>query len=549
MRFEIRLPPNLVPTGPLRVSPDGSAVAFAASDSGGTAQLWLRTFDNPDVHPLPGTEGAGRPCWSPDSRYLAFFSDTKLKKILVSGGRPETVCEAADGSDCTWGNGGLIAFDGGTAQPTVRVVAASGGVPRVVAAPDTSKHRVSANWPEFLPDGKRFLFISQAIQSEQSELRIGEVGSKRTVPVLHGESRVEFVPPDYLLFEREGALMAQRLDVSSGKLLGEPHTLSDRIGVNRGNGMPYFSASRNGVLVFSQAGSALRRVVWLDRSGKTLEEVGTPASNTNIALSPDGRLLATELADASGQSVDLWIRDLTRGIASRFTIDPGSDVWPLWSPDSKRLYWTSNRTGTYCVYSRDLEGVGSDSLFYKTSNNVGPVDVSRDGRFLSCMLSDGSGGWDLIAIPTHGDARPVPIAVSRFYEAHPRFSPDGRWVSYDSDQSGRFEVYVQAFPGRGAPVQISNQGGVDARWSADGRELFYRTTQQVLMVVDVKLGDRFEASMPRPLFPSPLQPQGLQVSRYMPSADGKKFLFSIPMRAELSSPAVVFNWTTELSRK
>jgi eukaryotic-like serine/threonine-protein kinase len=548
LRFDVGLPPSLTTLGPLTVSPDGLAAAFAAADTAGTAQLWLRTFDNPECRPLPGTQGATRPCWSPDSRTLAFFADNKLKKILISGGRPETVCEAPGGSDCSWGSGDVILFDGDGAHPMLRMVSATGGVPRVAVAPDSSRHELAIDWPAFLPDGKHYLFIAQCSQSDQSEVRLGMIGSNQALPVLHGESRVEFAPPDYLLFEREGALMAQRLDIGTGKLKGEPHTLVDRIGVNRGNGMPYFSSSKNGVLIFSQASNSLRHVVWLDRSGKTLEEVGSPGSHTNIALSPDGRLLATELNDASGQAVDLWVRDLTRGIASRFTTDPANDIWPTWSADSKRLYWTSNRRGKYSIFERDVEGVMSDSLFYTGVNNIGPVDASRDGNWIACMQSDGSGNWDALALPTHGETKPIVIANSHFSEQRVRFSPDSKWVAYDSDQSGRNEVYVQAFPSPSAPIQISNQGGGDARWSADGRELYYRTPQQVIMAVDVKIGERFEAGAPRQLFASPLIAQGLQVSRYIPSADGQKFLFSAPMHAELASPTIVFNWTTELKK-
>jgi Tol biopolymer transport system component len=548
MRFELKLPESLSPGGPLRISPDGQAVAFEANDSSGVAQLWIRTFDNPEIHALPGTQGAGRPCWSPDSRSLAFFADNKLKKILISGGRPETVCEAPGGFDCSWSTSGAILFDGDGGHPMIRMAMASGGEPHVAVAPDTAKHVVACNWPETLPDGRHFLFIAQNSQSDLSEVHLGIIGSTKSVTVMKGESRVEFAPPNLLLFEREGALMAQRFDVGSAKLLGEPRTLADRIGVNRTNGMPYFSASRTGALVYSQASSALRHTVWLDRVGHALSEIGTPAAQSDIALSPDGRQLALVMTDASGSSSDLWVRDLTRDIASRFTIDPANDIWPVWSPDSKKLYWSSNRTGGYEIYQRDLEAA-ADSLLFKGPNSVGPTDVSRDGRYLAYMQSDGSGGWDCYALPLFGERKPMTIAASHFSEARPRFSPDGKWVAYDSDQSGRSEVYVQSFSGPGAPVQISNQGGVDARWRADGKELYYRTQALVLFAADVSIGERFQAGMPKQLFPTPLLPQGLQISRWAPAADGQKFVFSAPVRAELSQPLVVFNWPTELARK
>jgi len=549
MRFEVRIPDRLNPGGPLRISPDGQAVACNATDSSGVLQLWIRTFDNPEFRPLPGTQGAQRPCWSPDGRYLAFFSENKLKKILVAGGRPETVCESPGGYDLSWGRGNFILFDGDASHPMVRVVSASGGNARAAATPDSTLRQQSCNWPEFLPDGRHFLFIAQQAQADQSELCLGEVGSTKRIHVMTGESRVEFVPPGYLLFEREGALMAQRMDAGSGKLSGEPHTLVDRIGVNRGNGMPFFSASQNGVLTFSQASTSLRRLVWLDRNGRELGELGAPASHTGIALSADGRLIATEITDASGQAQDIWVRDLARGIASRITVDPASDIWPAWSADSKTLYWSSNRSSKYQIFRRELAGVSQDSLFFSGPNSAGPTDVSRDGNYVACMQTDGAGGWDAYAVPTHGERKLIPIAMSKFSELRARFSPDGRWVAFDSDQSGRVEVYVQSFPVAGAPIQISNQGGVDARWRADGKELYYRTPQQEIMAVDVKTGERFEAGAPVRLFGSPLTATGLQVARWIPAADGQRFLFSAPMRAEMSPPLVVFNWNAVLDRK
>ena len=546
VRFDIRVPSTHV-RGPPRISPNGQYLAYTGTDSTGHQSGFAPVGnDGRAAARHRGRESAVLVARQPLPGVLL---EGKLKKIAVSGGRPETICEANGGYDLSWGSGNLIAFDGDASHPNIRVVSATGGDPRVIASRDSASHIESCNWPEFLPDGRHFLFIAQNSQGDQSHVCIGEIGSKKSLVVMLGGSRVEFVKPGYLLFEREGALMAQRMDPASGKLDGEPHTLADRIGVNRGNGMPYFSASQNGVLTMSQASSSLRRVVWLDRAGRAETEIGAPATHNNISLSPDGRFLATEIADASGQSNDIWVRDIARGILSRFTVDPANDIWPTWSADSKSLYWSSNRNSKYQIFRRDLEGVSQDSVFYTGSNDVGPIDASRDGNYLACMLNDGSGGWDVFALPTHGDRKPIPIAQSKFGELRPRFSPDVRWVSYDSDQSGRGEVYVQSFPVAGAPVQISNQGGFDARWSADGRQLFYRNPQYEIMAVDVKTGDRFEATAPVRLFTSPLTAAGIQVSRWMPSADGQKFLFSAPVRAELSAPMVVFNWSAALERK
>jgi Tol biopolymer transport system component len=548
LRFEIRIPASLAPLGPLRLSPDGRMAAFAATDSSGAARLWLRTFDDLECHALPGTEGAGRPFWSPDSRALAFFSGGKLRKILVTGGRPETICDAPGGSDGCWTRKGQILFDGDGAHPMIRMVPATGGEPHAITVLDTLRHEIQHGWPEALPDGRHYLYGVTNSDPDKSETRLGEIGSTHAVRVTSGDSRVEFAPSGHLLFEREGALLAQRLSVGSGKLTGEPRTLVDQVGVNRANAMPFFScASGADVLLYSQARGSARRIVWVDRTGRAGEQIGPNGAYGSLALSPDGKRLAYELADASGQAGDLWVRDLERGISSRFTIDPANDMWPVWGPDSRTLYWTSNRAGAYSVYRRSLDSVGSDSLVYKTTANVGPVDASRDGRYLACMVNT-NGAWDAIAVPLAGGA-PVPIAATKFAETRPHFSPDGRWVAYDSDQSGLAQAYVQAFPGPGAPVQISSQGGGNPYWSADGTQLFYRSLTQDLMVADVKTGERFEAGASHLLFNFPLVLASGNVGRYAPAADGQRFLFCAPLPTESAwMPIAVLGWARALRK-
>ncbi len=546
LRFEIRIPTSLSPLGPLRLSPDGRMAAFAAGDSTGTPRLWLRSLDDLECHPLPGTEGAGRPFWSPDSRSLAFISGGKLRKIQVTGGRPETICEAPGGSDGCWTRRGLILFDGDSGHPTIRMVPASGGEPRSVTTLDTLKHEVAHGWPEAMPDGRHFLYGVTNSDPDKSEIRLAEIGSDRSVRVCAGDGRVEYSPSGHLLFEREGALLAQRFDARSGKLSGEPRTLVDQVGVNRQNAMAFYSsASDADVLVYSQARGGARRIVWVDRTGRVNEQVGPSGSYGGLSLSPDGKRLVYELADASGQASDLWVRDLERGISSRFTIDPGNDIWPVWAPDSRTIYWASNRGGAYAVYARSIDSVAGDSLVYKATTNVGPVDVSRDGRYVACMVTAGS-SFDAVAVPIGGGA-PIAIATTKFSETRPHFSPDGKWVAYDSDQSGQSQAYVQAFPGPGAPVQISSQGGGNPLWSADGKLLYFRSLSQDLMVADVITGDRFEAGPARLLFNFPLVLGSGTVGRYAAAPDGQRFVFCSPMSAESAwMPIAVFGWAREM---
>jgi eukaryotic-like serine/threonine-protein kinase len=550
MRFEIRVSPALSPLGPLRVSPDGRSAAFAATDSSGMSRVWLRSFDDLEARALPGTEGGGRPFWSPDGRFLGFFTGGKLKKVLVAGGRPETVCDAPGAADGSWSTKNLILFDGDRTHLNIRAVSASGGTPREITAINPAKQETEADWPEALPDGNHFLYVAASGGGDGSQLRIGELGSKKWIPVMPYDGRTQFVRPGYLLFERDGALLAQRLDVRTGKLQGEPHTVADQIGVNRSNRMAFFSASQNGVLVYSQANGDQRRLAWVDRAGRDAGEVGGSGAYGSVALSPDGKRLACQMTDASGAAADIWVRDLERNVSSRFTIDPGNDIWPAWGADSRMLYWASNRMGTYAIFRRSVDGVGGDSLVFQDKQNTGPIDASRDGAWIAGMQTAPAGGWDLLAVPAHG-GRPLPIANSKFSETRPHFSPDGRWIAYDSNTSGRSELFVQAFPGPGAPVQISSGGGGNPLWRADGKELFFRSPDQVVYAVDVKTGERFEAATPHALFPMALNAAGMlgNVGLWSVSADGQKFLFNRPLHAESAwLPVGVFNWTEELKK-
>jgi Tol biopolymer transport system component len=314
--------------------------------------------------------------------------------------------------------------------------------------------------------------------------------------------------------------------------------------------MAYFDASQNGILVYSQANTDLRRIGWVDRAGRDIQDLGPTGSYGNMSLSPDGKHLAFTQMDASGSATDIWVRDLERNVSSRFTIDPANDIWPVWGADSRTLYWASNRKSTFAIYKRSLDGVGGDSLVYQPPANVGPTDASRDGKWLACQQQGATGAFDDFALPLQGGP-PVPIVANKFNNSRPHFSPDGRWVAYDSNQSGLIQLYVQAFPGPGAPVQISSQGGGNPIWRADGTELFFRTPDQLAYAVDVKTGDHFEAGSPRMLFSMPLNVTGAlgNVGLWAVAADGQKFLFNRPLHAETAwLPIAVFNWAEELKK-
>ena len=309
-----------------------------------------------------------------------------------------------------------------------------------------------------------------------------------------------YAPPGYLLFARDKTLVAQPFDAKALKTTGEPVPLAEKIGTDN-VGLALFSVSRNGVLAY-RTGEAGGRLLWRDRTGRDLETVGDPGNYGNPALSASGDRLAFNLADARTGKGDIWIRDLTRGVTSRFSLGPGNNIRPLWSPDGGTIVFASDRDGTLDLYEKSTQGQGGEKLLHKSASASYASSWSRDGRYIAYATQDPKSNWDLWALPTFGDRKPVPILVAPFIEIQPAFSPDGRLVAYTSNESGRTEIYVQTFPDGAGRWQVSNSGGTDPSWRGDGKELFYRTPDQKLMAVEIRAaGGDFQAGIPQSLFP------------------------------------------------
>ena len=373
VRFQVVPSTELASVGSPRISPNGRALAFNATDSTGTTQLWIRSLDALDARPLPGTEGAGRPFWSPDSRFLGFFAGGKLRKVDVSGAPPQTICDAPTGADGTWGTRGVILYDGGAPDP-IRSVPASGGIPKPVITADSEQGEAAVGWPEFLPDGRHFLFLS--IRPGDDALHVGstEPGFE-PVEILSSSSRVVFAPPGHLIYVRDETLVAQPFDAGSFKLRGEPVPMAEEIGAS-GVGLAHFSASSNGTLIYRAGESGARRLVWVDRAGRDIEELAEPAEFQTTSLSPSGKRLAVEVSDPQTGNGDIWIRDLERKVSSRFTFDPGDDAAPLFSPDGETIVFISGRDAGAGLYRKAASGVGEAELLYATDFNAGPQSFS-----------------------------------------------------------------------------------------------------------------------------------------------------------------------------
>jgi Tol biopolymer transport system component len=544
VKFLIPTAEGLTAVGSPRISPDGRLVAFDGTDSAGKAQLYLRSLDALEVRALPGTDGASRPFWSPDGRFLGFIAGGKLRKVDVSGGPPQTICDAATGSDGTWSTNGTILFDGRANDPINRVSAA-GGVAKAEVSLDPAKGRAGVGWPEFLPDGRHFLYVGVGQRSEESKLFVGTLDSHEDKAILTTGSRVQYVPPGYLLYVREQSLVAQAFDLKSLEVKGEPIPVAEGLGTNA-VGLAHFSASQNGILTYRAGETRDRLLTWVDRSGKELSSIGDKNAYGDLWPSPDWKRLAMDMPEGRSAKTDIWIRDLARGATSRFTFDPANDDSPVWSPDGRSIVFASDRKGTPDLYQKDASGAGEEQVLLATKEEKFPTDWSRDGKYLIFNSRGDETGWDVWAMLMTGERKPFPVVKTKFVELCPALSPDGRFVAYYSNESGRMEVYVQEFPEPKSKWQVSTGGGNEPQWRADGREMFYIAPDQRLMAVPIEAGASFTTGTPQPLFQARLQLVTAR-SHYRPSSDGQRFLTLAPVGRDAILPTtVILNWPASL---
>ena len=539
VRFEIPPPADVTTLDVPRISPDGKILAFDATDAGGKNRIWVRPLDAVESHPLPGTEGGARPFWSPDSQFVGFVADGVLKKVSISGGPPSKICDAPGGSDGTWSPQGVILFDGTGTDPIHRVLAA-GGTKAVEVGADRGRHETSVGWPEFLPDGRHYLYLVVTEKAEDNAYWVGSVDSKERRKLAPAQTLVTYSPPGFLLFARDRTLVAQPFDAKALETRGEPVPLAEKIGTDN-VGLARFSVSRNGVLVYRTAQSA-GRLLWRDRTGRELDSPGDPGVYNNPAISPTGDRLAYNLGDPRTGKQDIWIRDLARGVVSRFSLGPGDNFRPVWSPDGAAIVFGSDRGRTLDIYEKSTRGQSEEKLIFHSDENKFASSWTRDGRYIGFTAQGPKTNLDIWALPTFGDRKPIAIANGPFSESLPMFSPGGGHVAYVSNESGRDEIYVQTFPETGGRWQVSTAGGGDPSWGADGKELFYRSPDQKLMAVEIRTTGEFQAGIPKPLFAASVV-QGVTRNRYAASPDGQRFVFVAPLgRDALGPTSVVLNW-------
>jgi Tol biopolymer transport system component len=554
MRLSILLPEksNL---RAVALSPDGDRLVLVARDSSGRNLLWIRSLDSMVVQPLPGTENPSFPFWSPDGRFIGFFADGKLKKIDASGGPPQTLCDAPMNRGGTWSREGVILFTPVVNSPLYRVSAA-GGLPTPATKLDPVRAEDDHRWPFFLPDGRHFLYLVSSFgsggQKEKMGIYVGSLDSKEEKFLLRAKSSMAYAPPGYLLFSRERTLFAQPFDAKGLRIMGDPFPVVEDIQFLSQIYSARFSASENGMLLYQTASaSTVSQLVWFDRNGKEMGSLGVPGDQDNPRISPDGKRVALNIMDSQTGNADIWIYESSGGIPTRLTSDPAYDGGPIWSSDGTRIVFGSIRPRQWNLYQKSSSGAGSEEPILQSERTKNPVDWSPDGRFILYRAVDEKTNLELWVMPVGGDRKPIPFIKTTFGVNHGQFSPDGRWVAYSSNESGKWEIFVAAFPGPGGSWKVSSAGGSEPRWRRDGKELFYLAPDGSLMAVEVKEGPTFEAGAAKPLFQTRRREHvsSSDMFSYDVSADGQRFLVNADIGEVTSLPLmVVLNWTAALKR-
>jgi eukaryotic-like serine/threonine-protein kinase len=567
VRFQVPLPEK---TGfkYLALSPDGRYLAFAGASPDGVDHLWVRSLDSIEARMLPGTENGGSPFWSPDSRYIAFTDGQKLKKIDVTGGaRPVTLCETAGIPGLgTWNKDNVIVFGARANGGGLRRVSGAGGTPVDLTIVDPKRQETSHSFPQFLPDGKHLIYTRLSGDSGLAGLYTisldahpADPPSKRLDRSRNGAVYVPSANPasGQLLFVRDSTLMEQPFDAGALELRGEPVPVAEQIGLFGASA--WFSASPSGALAYRTGGSMQRQLTWFDRKGNVLGHVGEPAAHSDVELSPDGKRAA--FYQPSDQ-FDIWLFDLARGAKTRFTFTPNFDRYPIWSPDGSQIaYCNGNNDNTDIgIYRKASNGSGEPELLLKTGQINCPQDWSRDGKYLLYALVNRT-TVDLWVLPMTGkpsEAKPMPYLTSHFNQLQARFSPDGRWVAYESNESGKNEVYVRPFTPGGKSLagdgkwMISNGNGMEPRWRRDGKQILYWNSTGKLMAVDVDTsGSSVKPGVPMPLFDLPIGGPGTGglTNLWDLTPDGSEILASTEVDSAATAPiTVVLNWRSALRK-
>lgn len=551
-KLSVMMPAGARNTGSLALSHDSRKLVYSALSNEGTASLWMRDLDSLESKPMAGTEDGTAPFWSPDDRFLAFFTQSKLKKVQVGGGPAQNLCDASGAKGGSWNKEGtlLIAptFTGGLYR-----ISADGGPLKPVTTPDASLQESSHRWPWFLPDGKHFLYVVLAAQRENCGIFAGSLDDpkfkKRLLPDF---SRVEYASPGTLIFSRGNTLLAQSFDADRLELNGEALSLGEKTGYDGYSAYAAFSTSNVGTLSFGNIDALRTQLAWFDRGGNRQSVLGEPADYREMSFSPDESKVVLERSDPATGNNDLWIVELLRGAFSRFTYDPSNEVAPLWSPDGNRIVYCSNPNGRINIYEKSAAATGNPELVVDSAEPKYPDDWSPDANYITYESVSPQTKYDLWYVPLSGDRKPEIFLQTQFNETHSRFSPDGKWIAYTSDETGRGEIYLRRFPSSGdGKWQVSTGGGDQAQWRSDGKELYYISADKKLTVVPIRLDKEPTLGTPAPLFQTRVIPNTLVDNRnqYLVDSGGTRFLFTERVDPTTSSPIqIILHWQASLEQ-
>ena len=553
-------PDNSSYPGSPSVSPDGRYIVSSAAGPDGRRTLWLRALD--EIHPkiVPGTEGAAAPFWSPDSQMVGFFAQQSLRtwRVHMTEGNPDgairTLCPAEETpGGGAWSTDGVILFSPGLTDG-LYTIPATGGKPQPILKPDSSHQERAYRWPQFLPDGKHFLFFVLNDMTEATGIYAGSLGVGQTERVMASESSAVYAPGSaglgYLLFVQNTDLKAQGFDFGNLKMTGESHLIAAGIGSVQSLALAPLSVSRNGVLAYQSVGSAHRRLLWVDRTGRQLSTIGEPGDWGPPRISPDGKSAMAGKLTEDGKHAHLWLLG-ERGEATQFTSSDTSEGQPIWSPDGSRVAFWQEHDQVYDIYSKALSGGGKEEVLLHNQWAKYPTDWSHNGKFLLFGIMKEGTRSDIWAYDFAG-RKAGPVRETVYQEGYGTLSRDDKWIAYQSDETGHNQVWVEPFEGIGTDTrrrwQISTDGGGLPHWRGDGRELYYMTTDGDLMVVAVDSdGTSFQAGRPRLLFHAARPLPGTPWNLYDVRGDGQRFLVNVPFEFSAVAPIeVLTNWTGKL---
>ena len=530
------------------VAPNGHTIAMVGHrESERNNVLWIYEPGSQEATSLANTEGASFPFWSPDGRSLGFFADGKLKKLSLGGGPVQTLCDASTGRGGTWNKDGVILFTpSGTLGVGLYKISASGGTPTQVTVPDKSLSEDSNRWPVFLPDGIHYLYsaINLSGRRDLYSIYVGSLNSSEKRLVVRAKGNAAYAAPGYLFFYRDQTLFVQHFDAGKLELSGEPVPILTDVQFFPRISQAIFSASSTGLLVAQRsADSGATQVQWFDRKGQQIGVALNPGIYGNVMLSPNGRTVASKTTDPASQNTDIWTYDLDTRSAKRLTFDPALDSLPIWSPDGARVVFASNRELKFDLFLKDANGGQEEKIIPQDGPDRFPTDWSRDGKYV--LYGRGPDLWFL----TFPELRTTQFLKATSTLKSGRFSPDGKWVAYSSNESGRWEIYVTSFPEAHGKWQVSNTGGDQPRWRADGKELFYLSNDSKIVAVPVKTGSNFDAGTPAVLFQA--NPREMfatsELFSFDVSNDGQKFLINTQLKTEMTPMSLLLNWSAKLN--